>query len=183
MVQASWSGRLYGQEVPPLSSGAILQHALDLRATCGLMDTRYFPIHRFYECLDFLIEGARFEVLFEDELGSSHGLTHPDQLLIQLREDVYDGACENNPRDRFTLAHELGHLLLHRNVTYARVDPNNPPVIYRNSEWQADKFASYLLMTPTLLQTCLTIHQAVDEFKISYEAVNARRDEIGKATS
>jgi len=174
---------LYGQEVPPLSSGAILERALALRKTCDLETSRYFPIGRVFECLDVILEGASFEVLFNDQLGSIHGLTHPNRRLIQLREDIYDGACNNNPRDRFTLAHELGHLLLHRDIAYARVDPNNPPVIYRNSEWQADKFASYLLMPPRLLGACTSIHQAVDEFKISYEAVNVRRDEIGKATS
>lgn len=183
MHDSNWRGRVHGYLVPPLSSGAILEATTAIRRLCKNENEKFFPIARFYELLHVVRPGARFEVLFREELGTDHGRTLPDVGLIQLREDVYEGACLNKPRDRFTLAHELGHLLLHSGVSLARIDPVEPPPVYRNSEWQADKFASYLLMPPSLIAMCTSIHDVVGSFGVSYEAANVRRSEIQKATS
>lgn len=37
-----------------------------------------------------------------------------EDIVIRVRSDVYERACENHGRDRFALAHELGHYSLHR---------------------------------------------------------------------
>lgn len=183
MHDNNWRGRAHGHLVPAKSSGAILVSAMEIRRACELQNDFFFPIAKFYEFIPHFIPGARFEILYREELGNDHGRTFPDAGLIQLREDVYEGACENKPRDRFTLAHELGHLLLHRGMSLARIDPADPPPIYRNSEWQADKFASYLLIPPHLVGNCSSLHDVVAKFVVSYEAANARRTEIQKATS
>lgn len=75
---------------------------------------------------------------------------------------------EENPdklgRYRFTLAHEIGHWQLHRHLFES--DPNQttlfemapePSIVCRSStkepmEWQADVFASYLLMPTHLIE-------------------------------
>lgn len=47
-------------------------------------------------------------------MGAKHGETIPSENRIRIREDVYERACNGYGRDRLTMAHELGHLLLHR---------------------------------------------------------------------
>src|SRR5476649_746193 len=84
-------------------------------------------------------------------------------------------------RDRFTMCHELGHLMMHRGIALSRVDPNLPPKIYCNSEWQADTFASYLMMPPNLICKFLSVAEVMVAFGVSYEAAFARRSKlIGK---
>ena len=80
------------------------------------------------------------------EMGADEGRVVAGQLAIELREDVYEGAWRGSGRDRFTAAHELGHLLLHRHVTLARRRDDAHP-IYSDAEWQADTFAGGLLLS------------------------------------
>lgn len=78
-------------------------------------------------------------------MGTKHGETIPSENRIRIREDVYERACNGYGRDRLTMAHELGHLLLHRaeTITFAREDGDIPP--YKDPEWQANTFAGELL--------------------------------------
>jgi hypothetical protein len=89
-----------------------------------------------------------------------------------VRIDTRLDPSENPPRlgrYRFTLAHEIGHWRLHR--SYYREDPaqaalfdgrGQPAVVCRAGdkkipvEWQADTFASYLLMPKALVVAAWT---------------------------
>lgn len=176
------NNRLDGIIVPPLSKLKIHSITDAIREFLKI-DTPYFPIVEIYEFLH--VFGARFEVLFEHQMGGDHGRTNPDEKVIYIREDVYDGAHQNKPRDRFTLCHELGHLVLHRDIPIAlsRIDPLNPPAIYRNSEWQADMFASCLMMPTNLLKTYSSLGDVTTDFGVSYSAASAREHELIKKPS
>jgi antitoxin HicB len=79
-------------------------------------------------------------------------------FTLRLRLDVRDGAREGNGRYRFTVAHELAHLVLHRDDLVRNrgrafrdvVSPTDklPPgvPIYRSPEWQANAWAGAFLM-------------------------------------
>jgi hypothetical protein len=138
--------RTDGIVVPARSKDNISSNAELMRKFLQLEVTGFFPVVDVYEVLDLMYEGARFEVRELHEMGEDHGRTYPDKNVILIREDVYERACNGEPRDRFTMCHELGHLMMHRGVALSRIDPARPPKIFRNSEWQADTFASYLLM-------------------------------------
>lgn len=170
--------RRSGAVVPALSKVKIAAQAAAVRSFWSIENLTFFPIVKIYSGLEMMVDGASFEVFEEEEMGEDHGLTYPDRKLIQLRNDVYEGACRGLPRDRFTLCHELGHLLMHKNMAMARVDPDQPPPIYRNSEWQADMFASYLLMPANLLRRFRNIADVTSEFGVSTEAALARRAEL-----
>ena len=92
-------------------------------------------------------------------MGDDHGQTFPEKLLIKLREDVYVGMCKGVGRDRFTGAHELGHLFLHKSAGFARrsLEPGAP--LYVNSEWQADTFSSAFLIDERRLVTCQSLEK------------------------
>lgn len=168
--------RLEGIIVPPLSKIKIAELTDSIRT--GLeIDQPYLPIMEIYEVLDVFLDGARFEVLFKDQMGADHGRTLPDERVIYIREDVYEGAYHGQARDRFTLCHELGHLLMHRGIALSRIDPLNPPPIYKNSEWQADVFASQLLMPRALLKQYSDAAAVVKDFGVSYEAAWVREEE------
>lgn len=120
-----------------------------LRKELNLTDTLYVPIVEIYEKLQYkgILE---FEIKEEHEMGDNEGLTFPDKNLIYLRVDVYDRAAAGSGRDRLTLAHELGHFLLHskNEVSFAR--SKSSVKIYEDPEWQANCFGGEFLISKDL---------------------------------
>lgn len=104
----------------------------------------YFPIVQFIEWIlgdpdnDF-----DYEIVEANEM-EEYGITNTSSNIMRIRRDVYDGAVKGNPRDRFTLCHELGHFFLHQPdcISFARTS-DCPP--YKNPEWQANVFAAELM--------------------------------------
>lgn len=103
-------------------------------------------------------------------LGNDHGRTYPSQGRIEIREDVYIRANQGNGRDRMTLAHELGHLLLHDDVAHARSFQSHPPPAYRDPEWQAKCFAAELLIPLNHIGGCAGPADIAKRFGVSMEA-------------
>lgn len=176
----STNNRKDGIIVPARSSKSIEDLANSLRKALDLESVKRFPVMELYELLHQIYPGSDFEVKFEDEMGEDHGRTFTDKNLIWIREDVYERAGNNEARDRFTMCHELGHLVMHKNIALSRIDPKFPPKTYCNSEWQADKFASYLLMPSNLLMNYGDIQEAMAVFGTSYSAVKARLKDMKK---
>lgn len=137
----------------------------------------WVPLDRVLELLPEFLPGFNYEVCEQHEMGADHGQTDPDSLLIRLREDVYEGMCRGAGRDRFTVAHELGHLFLHqgqRPTAFARVGDVATSPIYRNSEWQADTFASALLIDEKIISRFETLQEVQAAFGVSQQAAKAR---------
>jgi hypothetical protein len=137
-----------GFRVAGKSRKELRAQAISLRSQLRIREP-WFPI---VELLDVYLgqyfPHFVFDVVEKDELGPQHGVTTPDEFKIEVREDVYLGALAGHGRDRFTLAHELGHLLNHRGVTLSRTrfDRRKPHPPFEDSEWQANTFASELLI-------------------------------------
>ncbi len=110
------------------------------------------------------------------------GMIHPNQdgykIVINKHEPEY--------RRRFTLAHELAHFLLHRDLIGAGISDN---VLYRSQlsdhrEAEANRLASDILMPPDKLKEArsnLMISKLADAvsplahlFKVSEEAMRIR---------
>ena len=181
MASSGFTTRAEGIVVPARSKDNIAANASLMRKFLELEDVPYFPVVDVYEVLDLMYEGASFEVREMHEMGDDHGRTYPDRNLIYIREDVYERANDGAPRDRFTMCHELGHLMMHRGVALSRIDPRQPPKIFRNSEWQADTFASFLLMPRKLLQNYSSVMSVAAAFGVSFEAATVRRGELKNA--
>jgi hypothetical protein len=77
------------------------------------------------------------------------------QVFVDERLDPIEHP-ELEGRYRFTVAHEIGHWQMHREVRDLHLlgQGRNPAAVgsYREFEWQADKFASYLLMPEHLVR-------------------------------
>lgn len=133
-------------EVPPRSTKWIRNLAEALRDSCGIKQP-WFPIVEFMD-LTLLRDwdGYQFEVLDVQEMGGDAGRTYPDEKLVQIRADAYNNARRGDGFGRFTMAHELGHLFMHRGIQFARHVGKETVKPYRSSEWQANAFAAELLM-------------------------------------
>jgi len=135
-----------------------------------------FPIMRLLERISKYVPGSDFKVeedfYFKDGV---HAETDVVNRLIRIRESVYDSACDGNGRDRMTITHEIGHLLLvcefgftlQRNFSKREVLPFEDP------EWQAKCFAGELL-APSHLIGGMTAGQVATTFGVSYEAAQVQ---------
>ena len=133
-----------GLSVPPLSLKQIRKRCELIRTIFDIPLNAPVDIVKVFEYILTQI-GVEFEIVPKHEMGTKHGETIPSENRIRIREDVYERACNGYGRDRLTMAHELGHLLLHRaeTITFAREDGDIPP--YKDPEWQAKAFAGELL--------------------------------------
>lgn len=87
-------------------------------------------------------------------MGSKHGETFPSKNLMRIREDIYLRAVDGEGRDRFTIAHEVGHLFMHEDdsVALCRLAPGQQLKPFENPEWQADAFGGELLASSYLIK-------------------------------
>lgn len=139
----------------PMSRAKIRNIVAGLRNALGMANEFYFPIVQFLEFgMPQVDKKFRYEIRTMEEMGSCYGITYPDENLIALREDVYDRAVDGVPRDRFTLAHEIAHYLMHtpQTVSFARATGNVNVPAYLDPEWQANAFAGELLAPPQLIR-------------------------------
>lgn len=85
------------------------------------------------------VEGERFEIA---------GLIDKSQKLVQVSKS-FPQETQN-----FTVAHELGHAVLHRQIVLHRDRPIDGSITTSKNreEMQADKFAAYFLMPTTLVK-------------------------------
>lgn len=143
-------------EAAPISRADIRGLTNLIRRLSGLTDERYFPIKEFLELvMPRMDEDFVLEVLPKHEMGNNHGLAIPEDKIIRLRDDVYEGAYAGKPRDRLTVAHEIGHYFMHRKerISFARNRGSSTPVpAYRDPEWQANAFAGELLAPPHIIK-------------------------------
>ncbi|MEY8214298.1 MAG: ImmA/IrrE family metallo-endopeptidase [Colwellia sp.] len=130
---------------------------------------------------DYLSEFNDIEFIYDEHLGES---AHGNEVLGKISLDtkkifISSSLKRNSPRWRFTLAHELGHFLLHRKLFIS--DPSTNIMDSQNSinwedidktsvsrlEWQANSFASALLLPK------ITLIPLIAKFLEDYEVRNS----------
>ena len=169
---------------PPQSYLSIEGKAQALRemlAPYGVTAQRAFPIVEVLEHVmpaimpEFYLGAATWE-----ELDGAEAIKTPDNKIM-VRDDVYEAAIAGQARARFTLAHELGHLMLHQEHVLRRMTtPSGQKVkVFYDPEWQADAYASAVLM-PRQSVSHLTIDEIVSKFRVSRRAAEVRMDKIQK---
>ena len=141
--------------MPPVHIEREANHVLDTWAASGHPRSLPVPIDEIIE----LHLGLTLEFVdLRDQLGIDDvlGAIFPDRKLIKIDSLLEDPA--HRGRCAFTLAHEVGHWVLHRHLMHADAEQSSlfgfepgPVLVCRSGfrppeEMQADKFASYLLM-------------------------------------
>lgn len=145
--EAPFYRRRRGIVVPPMSTGKLRIFAEKIRDVFvpdseiefTIMDVLEFKMSKIMP--DFFID-----IGTKEEMGDDEGRVLAGSNSIIFREDVYEGACNGNRRDRFTACHEFAHFLMHRDVKFAR-SREDTDKIYTDSEWQADEFAGTLMLS------------------------------------
>lgn len=157
---------------PPRSRRAIRGYAEAVRRLVPGGHEPRLDIVRLLE-LDLVRLDDRFEIAILEpwEMGDNHALAHLNEHRIEVRLDVYDGACAGSGRDRMTLAHELGHLVLHSDITLSRRMSETPVRPFEDPEWQAKCFAGELLIPRSCWQSMKNPEEAATYFGVSKDAV------------
>ncbi len=156
----------------PVSRPEIRRFVKEIKSFLNLENEARFPIVRFLELglplyfSDFELEVADARQMFVD-----HGETFPDKHFIRIREDVYLRAAAGEPRDRMTIAHEIGHLFLHAGnaVSLCRLAPDEKLKAYEDPEWQANAFGGEML-APSYLIKGLSVEEVMRRCNVSESA-------------
>jgi len=106
---------------------------------------------------------------------------------------------EARPRQRFTIAHELAHFLLHRQLIDSTPGGISDNVLYRSGaperiEFEANRLAAEIVMPRKLVQRKLqeefgglvteaTIEKLASEFQVSKAAMEIRLSTLGQTGS
>lgn len=148
----------------------------NLKRAIGCENKYCFDVLSFLErVLPLLDEEFSFEIVtFIENDPNCYAKTYPDNKKIVLTESVYNRAYNGSPRDRFTVAHEIGHLLLHNdiNISFARGQEEIPT--YENPEWQANTFAAELLV-PTHLIKDMSIDEISLKCNVSRQVASIQK--------
>lgn len=175
------SDGLRGVRVAPLSTNDIVKIAQEVRKYFGLDNiVRVCPVR--------MIEALQYSGVLEFEVIEDHKFprgkeaeTCPDERYMRIRQSVYDGACGGDPRSRFTLAHELGHFILHREMkSFARMADKSHKR-FEDSEWQADTFAGELLIDNRLINSEMTVDEIMNKFGVSRSAAETKLRKLSKS--
>lgn len=120
------------------------------------------------------------------------GITWPDGRVF-VSEETYRGAAEGKGRPRFTIPHEGYHGIQHRRQIRNALVHTGQLVLhrrqaipaYRDPEWQANTFASALLMPATMVQIVASQtdrwelgNVMQDVFGVSYRAAEVRLEKL-----
>lgn len=130
--------------------------------------------------------GIDYVVLSHDEMLSGvEAYCIPDSLLICIRQDVYENACLGVPRDRFTIIHEIGHLLLGHKRTINRESTESQNFVFKmieDSEWQANQFAAEILMPYNVIKelNLNTPFKIQNNFNVSLPAAVNRFNQLSR---
>lgn len=164
--------RVLSLAAPPISRATLRLMAKKIRKNLGVDGEPYFPIIEVMEhptILDAIAPGFDFLIGEEREMGENHGLTRPRAKEIWIRSDVYEGAFEGRGRDRMTMAHELGHAILHADLPMNRRMVKEVKA-YEDPEWQAKAFAGELMIDMNFLNTFSSVYEACLAFGVSQDA-------------
>jgi hypothetical protein len=114
--------------------------------------------------------GFNYHVAEIEDLAECAAFTIPEQKLVVLRKDVYNGLFEDDVFSRSTVVHELSHIVLEHAVTLHRNAPKGAHGFHEDSEWQAKALTAAIMMpveackaaysAPELAQVCGTSTQA-----------------------
>jgi Zn-dependent peptidase ImmA (M78 family) len=124
----------------------------------------------------------------DHEMGDAEAFTEFNPPQIVVRESVYRAAARRDGRSRMTLAHELGHLVMHAGVqTNPRMTSGNQRApthkIYETAEWQAKKFASLFLMPTHVVRQFASADEVVAYCLVSQQAALIRFNEVDRVSA
>jgi len=161
-----------GYKVQRLNQRNIMQRANSLRELAQnyiTPDTGYFNLGDFV-CYLHDNNDIEFEmVIIDDELTQEEGVASPSSNRFLIPDHVFNSLMEGQPRARFTVAHELGHIMLHEQPVHYRNGINSWHHHEEDSEWQANTFAAHLLVEFEKARDINIANTIANQFGVSME--------------
>ena len=164
----------------PLSRKNIRQFVRYIRKMTGTEDLVFFPIVKFLELvLPQLVDGFYYEICTKGEMPNKCGETFPAENKICIREDIYEKALNDEPFARFSIAHEIGHLLLNDvdSISLCRLEHGEKLRAFEDPEWQADCFGGELL-APSYLIGDYSIEEISEKNGVTKRAAKVQLSKI-----
>jgi len=157
-----------GYKVKPRGTEQIRKVAHGFKDVLGIKKD-YFPIVEMLELLSQK-EIFDFEIIAKEDMPNEYGLSYPNKGLIRIREDIYDKAVDGDGFGRYTIAHEIGHFMLHKGeMPYAR-EVGGEHKTYEDSEWQANKFAQELLIDTRNIDKNISVSEIEIKYGVTRKA-------------
>lgn len=129
---------------PATSRIKMRQSANEFRTRIHFEQYRCIPIVPVLESLPEIFKGWNYEYVEDWELPDCHARTLIEDKVVLVRNSVYERACRGMGRDRMTIAHELGYVVVHGQNPLALNRDFNQDVPIRtceDPEWQAKCWA------------------------------------------
>lgn len=166
-------------EAKPESRENLRYLAKLVRKELGIaLDKKYVDVTWVLERLNVLDSKYSFEIVSDEQLELGvQAQTDVTKNTIYIKESVYEGAIQNNGRDRMTIAHEILHLILHQPVTLTLYRRTDDLPVYKNPEWQAECFAGELLMPYDQIKD-MTEEEIVEQCRVSERAAHYQKTHI-----
>lgn len=101
-----------------------------------------------WRILEMTLPQAKFNYYVADvsDLNDCAAFTVPEEQLVVLRRDVYDGLFDDEAFSRSTVIHELAHIVLKHAVTLHRGATLGQHQFCEDSEWQAKALTAAVMM-------------------------------------
>lgn len=124
--------------------------------------------------------GYQFHVADTRELCDCAAFTVPEEGLVVLRQDVYDGLFTDSVFSRSTVVHELSHIVLQHHVTLHRGAVIGQHKFYEDSEWQAKAMTAAVMMPLEACRLARGAAQLAEMCGTSEEAAGYRLSRLQK---
>lgn len=142
-----------------------------------------FPVVLLLDGLTQIDESFNYVIEEDSEFPEGvHAFWAPLERVMHIRETVYDNACAGKGRDRMTIAHEFGHLLLHTDQypVWGRQMSRGNILPFESSEWQAKAFAAELLLPADQISVTDVAEDLAVKYGVSVEAAEVQLNVIRK---
>ena len=154
----------------------IAEIANQFRHQLGLGDA---SIHNLFEAVEEIgLKVLRHNILIPDFFGLSACSTEQGAFVLVNSHNI------TIERQLFTLAHEIGHLVFHRNEYEDMLIEKGTKEEEKAREAVAHHFASHLLVSQKALERALNVFSDVirlkAHFRVSYTMMLKRLDQMGK---
>lgn len=165
------------------SDESIKTKAADLRQRLGL-EGQYAP--NLVEVLQKLASfnpRIRMVLVPDPKLPLVEARAEPNTRTIYLRQSVFDDLKRADPRARWTVAHEIGHVILkHKGVNFRATGKSFVVAVEKHQEREAQIFAAEFLAPTNLIARYRSTDEITQRFHVTPEVAKIRLETLSRST-
>jgi Zn-dependent peptidase ImmA (M78 family) len=156
------------RKVPYRSARQIKGIVQELLARCGMQGVLSIDIVRLIEgYLKPDLEGGLKIAFYDQAKGQPPAYVSYDPLTLNVDREIWSDAKQGEPVARNILAHEIGHIVMHKHndlgYSLGKDAQLKAPPEEERAEWQANVFGYFLMVTDNaLVEEMPLLHKAAD---------------------